>query len=93
MINFYKQSGAAMMMFVLFFAFTTSIMMFALNQSIFFDLSDYNRLLQSKQAYMTTESLVEDVVYRHVYDTFQVDRKSTRLNSSHPVSSRMPSSA
>lgn len=61
-----------MMMFVLFFAFTTSIMMFALNQSIFFDLSDYNRLLQSKQAFMTTESVVEDVVYRHVYETFSV---------------------
>lgn len=66
------QTGAAMLLFVLFFAFTTSIMMFALNQSIFFDLSDYNRLLKSKQAYLTTESVVEDVVYRHVFDTFPV---------------------
>ena len=28
-----------------------------------------------------------------VYDVKDVDRKSTRLNSSHPTTSRMPSSA
>ena len=66
------QTGAAMMLFVLFFTFTTGIMMFALAQSIYFDLSDYNRLLKSKQAYLTTESLVEDMVYRHVFETFSV---------------------
>ena len=30
---------------------------------------------------------------RIFYDTTKRDRKSTRLNSSHPLSSRMPSSA
>ena len=29
----------------------------------------------------------------HTMETFRGDRKSTRLNSSHPLSSRMPSSA
>ena len=67
-----QQTGAAMLLFVLFFTFTTGVMMLALAQSIYFDLSDYNRLLKSKQAYLTTESLVEDMVYRHVFETFSV---------------------
>lgn len=67
-----KETGAAMLLFVLFFTFTTGVMMLALAQSIYFDLSDYNRLLKSKQAYLTTESLVEDMVYRHVFETFSV---------------------
>ena len=32
-------------------------------------------------------------VYRAIRDLVQLDRKSTRLNSSHPQQSRMPSSA
>ena len=31
--------------------------------------------------------------YKAKLEQWQVDRKSTRLNSSHPLSSRMPSSA
>ena len=33
------------------------------------------------------------IAYAHHKDDFVEDRKSTRLNSSHPSSSRMPSSA
>lgn len=65
--------GAAMLLFVLFFAFASSAMMFALNQSIFTDLSDYSRLAGSKQAYLASESVVEDVVYRRVFGAFSVD--------------------
>ena len=32
-------------------------------------------------------------VYEKLYNTYKIDRKSTRLNSSHPSISRMPSSA
>ena len=32
-------------------------------------------------------------IKKHSYDKKSGDRKSTRLNSSHPLSSRMPSSA
>ena len=41
------------------------------------------------------EDLAGDTVYKMLInrDKFDVDRKSTRLNSSHPSSSRMPSSA
>lgn len=69
----FTQKGAAMLLFVLFFAFTSSVMMFALNQSIFVDLSDFSRLAGSKQAYLASESIVEDVVYRRVFDSFSVD--------------------
>lgn len=68
-----KQHGAAMLLFVLFFAFATSVMMFTLNQSIFSDLSDFNNLTRSKQAILASESGVEDVVYRRLFGTFSVD--------------------
>lgn len=67
------QAGAAMLLFVLFFAFATSSMMFALNQSIFSDLSDFNNLTRSKQAILASESGVEDVVMRRVFGTYDVD--------------------
>lgn len=72
MMKLKQQFGAAMLMFVLFFAFTSSVMMFALNQSIFIDLSDYGRLTASKHAYLAAESAVEDVVYRQIFDSFTV---------------------
>ena len=34
-----------------------------------------------------------DINSEYTYDFKQIDRKSTRLNSSHPTTSRMPSSA
>ena len=36
---------------------------------------------------------IENNVTRPLENTLNADRKSTRLNSSHPLSSRMPSSA
>ncbi|MEK7639252.1 MAG: hypothetical protein AAB388_03785 [Patescibacteria group bacterium] len=68
----HRQSGAAMLLFVLFFAFAASAMMFALNQSIFADLSDFNQLVRSKQSMLASESGAEDVVYRLVFGTFSV---------------------
>ncbi len=65
--------GAAMLVFVLFFAFTSSVMMFALNQSIYLDFSDFRRLTQSKQALFISESLLEDVVYRQIFDSFSLN--------------------
>ena len=43
----------------------------------------------------TTEESEEEILFITSYnsDTKYTDRKSTRLNSSHPSSSRMPSSA
>ena len=35
----------------------------------------------------------ESAVARYMQDFYMSDRKSTRLNSSHPTTSRMPSSA
>lgn len=69
--------GAAMLLFVLFFAFATSAMMFALGQSIFSDLSDFNRMTDAKQAFLVSEGLTEDVVYRRVFGTFDVDSVET----------------
>jgi hypothetical protein len=73
----HRLRGAAMLMFVLFFAFTSSVMMFALNQSIYTDFNDFNRLTQSKQALVTSESLLEDVVYREIFDTFSLNSVET----------------
>ena len=65
--------GAAMIIFVLFFAFTSSAMMFTLGQSIFSDLADFSKLSQSKQAFLVSEALTEDVVYRRVFGTFSLN--------------------
>lgn len=62
-----------MLLFVLFFAFASSAMMFTLSQSIFVDLSDFSRVSQAKQAYLVSESLTEDVVYRRVFGTMDLD--------------------
>ena len=55
-----------------------------LNQSV----SPYHAVKQVKEALKVAgfQSLEEE-------NLWQLDRKSTRLNSSHPLSSRMPSSA
>ena len=63
-----SQRGAAMLLFVLFFTFASTVMMLGLNQSIFTDMSDFNQLLRSKQAYLASESIVEDVAYRTMTD-------------------------
>ncbi len=65
--------GAAMILFVLFFAFASSAMMFSLGQSIFSDLSDFNRLTQSKQSFLVSESLTEDVVFRRMHGSYSID--------------------
>jgi hypothetical protein len=69
-----KMHGAAMLLFVLFFAFATSAMMLAFNQSIFIDLQDYSKLSASKQVYLAAESILEDMTYRHVFDTFLINQ-------------------
>lgn len=61
------------MLFVLFFAFTVSALMFVLGKSIFADLSDFNRLADAKRAYLAAESVSEDVVYREIFGTFELD--------------------
>ena len=47
-----------------------------------------NDILKEKNTQNETESVEDEVSYIQV-----ADRKSTRLNSSHPTTSRMPSSA
>ena len=63
--------------------------------SHFFDNGNFKNLNRKKE--MTYKDMLEirDNVKRNQETnmTFRADRKSTRLNSSHPLSSRMPSSA
>lgn len=68
-----RAKGAAMILFVLFFAFATSSLMFVLGQNIFSDVTDFNRLADGKQSFLTSESLTDDVVYRRVFETLSVD--------------------
>ncbi len=68
-----------MIIFVLFFAFSTSALLFALGQNIFSDLSDLNRLVDGKRALLASESLTDDVVYRRVFGTFDIDNVETLI--------------
>ena len=58
----------------------------------------YNIEYITKEAYVNGEGVVENFcidgcVYKPTYRDWETDRKSTRLNSSHEIPSRMPSSA
>ena len=57
----------------------------------FFDNDEAGRKTTSDLIRLCPRSEVID--QRHFYSGHKEDRKSTRLNSSHPLSSRMPSSA
>ncbi len=67
-----RQRGAAMLIFVLFFAFSAGAITFSLSQSIYSDFRDFNQLSRGKQAFYTSESLLEDVVYRQIFDSFSL---------------------
>ena len=69
----YFQTGAAMILFVLFFTFATTAIMFILGRGIFADLSDYNRLAEAKLSYLAAESAAEDVVLRRVFESYAID--------------------
>ena len=68
-----RQRGAAMLIFVLFFAFSAGAITFSLSQSIYSDFRDFNQLSRGKQALFTSESLLEDVVYRQIFDSFSLN--------------------
>jgi hypothetical protein len=63
-----RQSGAAMLLFVMFFTVASTAMVIGLSQSMYSDLSDFNKLSRSKQAYLAAESIVEDMTYRTIAD-------------------------
>ncbi len=73
MMKTFSQRGAAMLLFVLFFAFSAGALIFSLNQSIYADLKDFNQLKVGKQTFYTSESLLEDMVYRQVFDSFSLN--------------------
>ena len=54
-------------------------------------LHTFEKLLRIREKQPQNLSLTVVTQYPEIYQ--EVDRKSTRLNSSHPLSSRMPSSA
>ena len=53
----------------------------------------YNKKIQESITVSHLMQLKEEQLHIIVLDNSTEDRKSTRLNSSHPSSSRMPSSA
>jgi hypothetical protein len=77
MIKHKSQHGAAMLLFTLFLAFAAASMVFALNQSIFSDLRDFNQLARSKQAYLVSEAAVEDSAFRLVMGNYTVGTSET----------------
>ena len=58
------------------------------------DLPDIERLLEGNDILNTEDGYEEMVdILSNLYSEYHLDRKSTRLNSSHVSESRMPSSA
>ncbi len=70
MINYYKkqntQKGAALMLFIIFFMFSSLAVSFIISRSVFGALSEYSLLERSKQAHYGSEALAEDVAYRNI---------------------------
>ena len=62
---------------------------------MYFKRKAYDKLVQWKTDYAQNYAVLLEGARRVGKSTIaeQLDRKSTRLNSSHPLSSRMPSSA
>ena len=54
-------------------------------------VKDYENVLEKLEEYLNKYIKLEELISK--LGQFIEDRKSTRLNSSHPLSSRMPSSA
>lgn len=69
--------GAALTLFVLFFTFAATGIMIALAQGVLADQVTFNRLGESKQAYIAVETLTEDVVFRNVNGTYSVNSTET----------------
>lgn len=74
-----QQQGAAMLFFIMFFVVTASALTFMLSRSAGSDMFLVSSLVSSKQAYLTAESGLEDVVFRTISgDTVS---STTTLNS------------
>ena len=57
------------------------------------NIRDFLISLQSEQAPIVTDLVKSLGILETAYRDWETDRKSTRLNSSHEIPSRMPSSA
>lgn len=57
-----------MLLFVLFFTFAATALLFSLGTALFADTSDFGKIARSKQVMLTAEAAVEDVAYRRVTD-------------------------
>lgn len=62
-----------MLIFILFFVFATSALTYMLARGIQTDISALNSLSASNQAYLTAESLAEDVAFRNIWTFAGVD--------------------
>lgn len=62
----YKQSGAALLIFVILFMFISVALSFVIGRGVLGALYEYSLLSRSKQAYYAAEALVEDVAYRNI---------------------------
>lgn len=73
----HQQKGAAMLLFVLFFVASSTSLAMLLAFSVFSDLRSLNVLSSSKQAYLTSESLAEDITLRYVFGTYDITSPET----------------
>ena len=64
-----------------------------LAQDVFLRLMDYKQMLRPETIKYFIFSICRNLVIDYLRRHYKIDRKSTRLNSSHTRPSRMPSSA
>jgi len=63
-----NSSGAAMMLFVIFFMVASVSLMFAISRSVYADLVQFRLAYDSKQSYLTADAGIEDAAYRYIAD-------------------------
>lgn len=57
--------GAALLLFVLFFLFGSSVLVFGVARGVYQSLAEYKTLEKSKRGYFAAEAGIEDAIYRH----------------------------
>lgn len=69
----HTQRGAALLIFVILFVVAGAALTTLLARSIFTDLAAFSATSRSQQAYITAESLLEDVVLRRISGGYSID--------------------
>lgn len=62
--SIHRKRGAALLLFIIFFTMASAAMAFLLSQNLYLDASSWRALITAKQAQVTSDGAVEEVVQR-----------------------------